>query len=50
MFLCTVCGAAVSVALVAGVSLVSMLCAGDWARVSTSASAVFQHIATTVLH
>ena len=36
--------AVTSATLVAGVSLVSILLAGDWARVSTSARHYFGHI------
>ena len=41
-------GAAASAALVAGVSLVSILQAGDWARVSTLARCYFSPYVTTV--
>ena len=41
-------GAAASAALVAGVSLVSMLQAGNWARVSTPARHYFSPYITTV--
>ena len=41
-------GAAASVALAAGVSLVSILQAGDWVRVSTTARHYFSHYITTM--
>ena len=41
-------GAAASAALVAGVSLVSILQAGDWARVSTLARHYFSPYITTM--
>ena len=47
MSVCSIQGAAASVALVAGVSLVSILQAGDWARVSTPARHYFSPYFTT---
>ena len=41
-------GAAASVALAAGISLVSILRAGDWARVPTLARHYFSHYITTM--
>ena len=48
MSLGSIWGAAASVALAAGVSLVSILQAGDWARVSTQARHYFSPYITTV--
>ena len=47
MSLGSLCGIAASAALIAGVSLVTILQAGDWARVSTPARHYFSTYITT---